>query len=107
MRAPPGPRSRTAAPIAASATSMSSGGAVMVVASRLVVPCFACMRAMAVRRVAAFHHVAAAAAVHVQVDEAGQDVVVALPARVGAPFAFDGARRGHRRQGRRRSSRRT
>jgi hypothetical protein len=30
-------------------------------------------------RVAAFHHVAAGAAVHVQVDEAGQDVVVAVP----------------------------
>jgi hypothetical protein len=64
--------------MASSARSMSSTGAVIVVASRLVVPCFACRAGDHVRRVAAFHHVAPGAAVHVQVDEAGQDVVVAV-----------------------------
>ena len=44
----------------------------MVVASSAVVPCAAWHRATCRRRVGAFHDVAPAAAVHVQVDEAGQ-----------------------------------
>jgi hypothetical protein len=34
--------------------------------------------------IAAFHHILAGAAVHMQVDEAGQDIVVAVQLRVGA-----------------------
>jgi hypothetical protein len=47
MRASPLPRAPQAAPMPFSARSMSSGGAVMVVASRLVVPYFACRAAIA------------------------------------------------------------
>ncbi len=69
-------------------SAISSRGAVMVVASSEVVPKAPVGAGDGGEGVAAFHDVAAAAAVHMQVDEAWQQVRIGVAGRI-AGLAFD------------------